>query len=298
MPPVKVEQRRDAPLRVVPWLVGGLWAVLPFTTGPALAAALHDASGPVRTVASAGLWAGWAAGMLATALPHPVALTALRVLAPAAVAAAVAAALGGHASALAVGWSVVVVAWVLSPAVGARCVNGPAYPNERRFLLRAPGPLLFGPLFLVWALALVGLSAGPLLLAARHWVAGGAALVFGLPVAALLLRSIHNLSRRWVVFVPAGLVLHDPLTLFDPVLFRRQAVAALQPAALSDKGLDLTQGAPGLALEILLREPAELILMQPGRRQGRPHTASRLVFTPTRPGAVIEEARARRAGVG
>ena len=283
--------------RLVPWLVAGLWAALPFTAGPALADALDGASGPVQLVASAGLWVGWATGMLAAALPHPVALTALRMLAPAAVAVVLAAALGGHGSALAVGWTVVVAAWVFSPAVGTRCVNGPAYPNERRYLLRIPGPLLFGPLVLAWAVAVAGVSAGPLLLAARQWVLGGACVVVGVPVAVVLVRSIHNLSRRWAVFVPAGFVLHDPLALLDPVLFNRRKVTTLRPATVGE-GLDLTQNAPGLALELVLDEPASLTLMKPGRRQGQPESTARIVFTPTRPGAVIDEARTRRIHVG
>jgi len=281
----------------VPWLVGALWAALPFTAGPALAQALDGTSGPVRLVASAGLWIGWAAGMVAAALPHPVALTCLRMLAPAGAAVAVAAAAGGHGSPLAVGWTVVVLAWVLSPAVGARCVNGPAYPNERRYLLRIPGPLLFGPLELAWAVAVAAVCAGPLLLAARQWILGAACVLVGAPAAVVLVRSIHNLSRRWTVFVPAGVVLHDPLALVDPVLFTRRTVTTLRPATIGE-GLDLTQGSPGLALELVLAEPVPLTLMKAGRRQGRSESAARVVFTPTRPGAVIEEARTRRIHVG
>src|SRR5688500_20129622 len=37
------------------------WLALPFTTGSMAADALHDASRAVQLVASAGLWAGWAA---------------------------------------------------------------------------------------------------------------------------------------------------------------------------------------------------------------------------------------------
>lgn len=284
--------------RLVPWLVRALWAALPFAVGSTLADALDGASGAVRMVASSGLWTGWAVGMLAAAVPHPVALTVLRVLAPAVAVAVGAAAFGNHPSALAGGWAVVLLAWVFAPALGAHCVNGPAYPNERRFPLRVPGPLLAGPLPLAWALAVAGLSAGPLLLAARQWVAGGGASVVGLPLAVLLLRSFHNLSRRWTVFVPAGLVLHDPLTLVDPVLFRRQLVARLAPASPgTDDVLDLTQAAPGLALEMALTEAVPLTVMRPGRREGRRESPTRLRFTPTRPGAVLEEARSRRIRV-
>src|SRR5215213_8507076 len=117
--------------RLLPWLVRGLWAGLPFTTGPALAAALNSASRPVQLVASTLLWLGWAVGMIATFAPHPLALTALRVVAPAAVVAAVAAAVADEPSALAVAWAAVACAWAFAPAIGSMCVNGPAYPNER-----------------------------------------------------------------------------------------------------------------------------------------------------------------------
>jgi hypothetical protein len=281
--------------RLVPWLVRGLWAALPFTTGPALAAALDRASGPVRLVASTGLWLGWAMAMVATFAPHPVALTTLRVVAPAAVLAAVLAALGGHGSALALAWATVACAWAFAPAVGAACVNGPAYPNERRYLLRPPGPLLKGPLPLAWALTVAAIAAGPLLLAARRWVPGALLLVVGWPLAVLLLKSLHNLSRRWVVFVPAGLVLHDPLVLLDPVLFRRQDIASLRPAPSRGAAhLDLSQRAPGLGVAMELDQPTTLTLLRPGRREGEGVDVSRLRFTPTRPGAVIDEAARRR----
>jgi len=284
--------------RFLPWLVRGLWAAVPFTVGPALAAALDGASGPVRLVASTGLWVGWAVAMVATFAPHPLALTALRFVAPAAVLAAVAAGIGGHASPLALAWATVACAWAFAPAIGAMCVNGPAYPNERRYLLRPPGPLLKGPLPLAWVLTVAGIGAGPLLLAARRWIPGALLLVVGWPLAALLLKSLHNLSRRWAVFVPAGMVLHDPLVLFDPLLFPRQDIASLRPAPDRDPGcLDLSQRAPGLGLEMELVEPATITLLRPGRRQGEPVDASRLRFTPTRPGAVVDEASRRRIAV-
>jgi len=249
----------------------------------------------VRLVASSGLWLGWAVGMVAAFVPHPISLTALRVMAPAVVVAAVATAVADHPSALAIAWATVTCAWSFAPAVGTVCVNGPAYPNERRFLLRPPGPLLKGPLPLLWALAVAGVGGGPLLLAARRWVLGGVVLVVGWPVAALLLKSMHNLSRRWAVFVPAGVVLHDPMVLFDPILFRRQDVVALRPGRGRDSSyLDVSQAAPGLGLEMDLDPPSTVTLLRPGRREGDSVDTARLHFTPTRPGAVLEEAHRRR----
>jgi len=286
--------------RFLPWLVRGLWAALPFTVGPTLAAALDAASDPVQAVASTGLWLGWAVGMVAAFVPLPLALTALRFMAPAAVLAAVLAAGGGHASALALAWAAVTCAWAFAPAVGTACVNGPAYPNERRFLLRPPGPLLAGPLPLAWALSVAGIAAGPLLLGARRWALGGLLLLLGWPLAALLLKSIHNLSRRWVVFVPAGVVLHDPVVLFDPMLFPRKDVTVFRAATAADAGsYDLSQRAPGLGIQMELAELTTVTLLKPGRREGVAIHATGLRFTPTRPGLVLEEARRRRiAGAG
>ena len=284
--------------RVLPWVVRLLWVGLPFTAGPVLAEALDGASRPVQLVAAVGLWAGWAVGVAATFVALPVSLTALRVLSPAALAAALAAAVGGHPSPVAVAWTGAATGWVFSPAWGARCVNGPAYPNERRFLLRCPGPLLFGPLALAWTLAVCGLAAGPLLLAARLWFLGAVVTVVGLPVAVLLLRGMHNLSRRWAVMVPAGLVLHDPLTVVDPVLFRRQTVARLGPALEGSGALDLTQKAPGLVIEVALTEEAPLALVRPGQKLGEATKASGILITPTRPGALVEEAGRRRFPLG
>lgn len=285
--------------QIVRWAVRVLWAALPFTAGPSLADALDGASRPVQLVASLGLWVGWAAGVAASAVALPVALTALRVLAPAALAAVAAAAAGeGDGAPLAVGWTAVTAGWIFSPTFGALCVNGPAYPDERRFLLRAPAPLVFGPLVLAWALTVAGVASGPLLLAARQWVPGAVLTAAGPPLAWLLVRGVHDLSRRWIVFVPAGVVLHDPLTLVDPVLVQRRTIAAVGPALVGTAAIDLTQRSPGLALEIALKEPLDLTLVRPGRRLGDSVSARAVLVTPTRPGAVLDEARRRRLPTG
>lgn len=289
--------RRDA----VVWIVRAAWLGLPFTAGPALADALDPTSPPVRLLCTIALWVGWSFGMVASCVPHPLALTTLRLLAPAGVAAAAGAALTGSTSALAVGWALVAAAWIFAPALGEWCVNGPAYPNERRYLLRTPGPLIGGllGLFVIWALAIAGLCAGALLLAAKQWVPGTIVAAVGLPVAVLFLRALHGLSRRWLVFVPAGVVLHDAISLRDPVLFPRTTAEGLHLArAGAPDVLDLTQRSPGPAVELRLKEPVKLIVMKLGQRLGPTVEAAALAFTPTRPGAVLEEARRRRLPTG
>lgn len=281
-------------LRLQPWLLRIAWATLPLTAGPALQAALDEHSTPVTVVGAVGLWAVWAVVLVATLVPHPLGLTALRLAAPGAVVATVAAGIDGHASVLAVVASLVVAVLALLPETAMVFVNGPAYPNERRFPLRAPGPLLLGPLELMWAVVVVGPAVALLLLAAKAWVIGAIVAMVSGAACWFLIRPIHALSRRWVVFVPAGLVVHDPLSLADPVLFRRPQIEALHPAPAGSDSLDLTQRALGLALELLLKEKVPMVLIKPGDRAGESGSSARLLFTPTRPGAVLGDAAARR----
>ena len=280
--------------RFLPWLLRLAWAVLPFTVGPALAEGLDPRPDTVRTVASVALWLGWGATFAATLVLHPVSLTIVRLAAPAALAVAVAAAVDGEVSALVLGSAAVALVVAFAAEIGAVFVNGSAYPNERRLPLRVPGPLLLGPLVLAWLLAVPMPATGLLLLADRQWVAGGLVLAVSVPLAVVLVRAMHGLSRRWVVFVPAGLVLHDPMTLADPVLFRRQTIGRLGPAPADTDALDLTQRSPGIALELRSKEEVQLTLTSPGRAVGDNRTTTKLLFTPTRPGAVVAEARERR----
>ena len=322
--------------RVVAWLLRGVWAPLAFTVWPALAGGLRHQAGAVRTTAAVGGWAVWAAVLVATLVPAPVGLTALRCAAPAVLAAvvawavwavilvatlvptplgltglrcaapavlaaAVAAAATGNpsaaAAALAVGWATLVTVIVALPATGLLCVNGPAYPNERRFPLAPPGALLVGPVELAWALVVAPLPAAALLLASGHWVLGGLVTVAAVPCTAVCGRALHQLSRRWFVCVPAGVVLHDPTTLREPVLFTRAVVEHLGPAPPGSDSLDMTQGAPGLRLELRLAEKVPMVLRR-GRGRDEHGASARLLFAPTRPGLVLTEAAARRLPVG
>jgi hypothetical protein len=280
------------------WPARVTWLVLPVVLGPAVGNALDDASRPVQVVASVGLWLGWAAVLVATLVPTTVSLTALRVAVPAAVVAAVAAVVADGASvATVVGLAGALVATLAAfwPGTGEAFVAGSSYGDERRMPLRVPGPLLAGPLVLVWAAAAAGVAAGPLLLAARQWIAGTAALVVGVPVAVIAIRSLHTLARRWLVFVPNGAVVHDPLAVAEPVLLRRTDVRSFGPAAADTAALDLTRGALGLALEVTLDPPASVVLAGGGRRGvTEATTAAALLVSPTRPGAVLAEARRRR----
>lgn len=284
------------------WVMRGAWAALVVAAGPALGDALADASRPVQAAASAGLWLGWAGVLGALLVPRATTLTILRLAAVAPLAAAAAAVARGPAGAddvVALTAGVVVAAVALLPAVADALVDGSSYGAERRFALRTPLGLALTAVPVAWGLAVAVPATAVVLLAARAWLLGGVAALIGVAGVAVGAPAMHKLSRRWLVLVPAGLVVHDRLVLADPVLLRRAAFASIGPApadAVDAGALDLTGGALGLALELRLDAPAELgIVTGRGvRRVAGAVTASRVLVTPLRPGAVLREARARR----
>lgn len=277
-------------------LVRVLWLVLPVGLVPALEGALADRSSPVSILISMAAWIAWAVGIVAVLAPRTLGLTYLRIAAPAALATGVWAAVDGDsvaAGAAGVLLSAVTLVVVLAPAVTDAFVNGSAYGPETRFALRTPTAVLVGPALVVWVLVVMGLVTGPLLLASEQWIAGAIALVVGLPVAALGSRSLHQLARRWLVFVPAGLVVHDP-TAVAAQLLPRAAVASMGPAPAETGAADLTGGAAGLALEVRLVDPVHFEPPRGGRRGIDPVETSQFLVAPSRPGAVLAEARERR----
>ena len=276
------------------WALRAVWLVQPVTLGPALADGFHDLDG--HTFLSASAWVLWGLGLLATLVPRPVTLTAIRIGGPAAAALSVWTATTVDDTALvAVALGGAFVLGVLShwPAVADTYVDGASYGDEKRFLLRAPGPvvLALGPL--AWALTVAGVVVGPLLLASGDSAVGSAACVAGLPIAAASARALHHLHRRWIVLVPAGFVLHDHLALADPTLLPRDALTSVGPASADTDAHDLTQAARGMALEVRCREPHDL---RPASRDGSAEVVVTEAFlcAPARPDAVLAEAKRRR----
>lgn len=276
------------------------WALLVITAGPAAADVLDSWSTAPQTVASLILWLLWAAGLLASFAPRPLGLTVLRVAAPVAVVLALVALppAGLVNGLLAVAGTAVAAGLAFTPAVGYRFVNGAAYGEERRFPLRVPPALLLGPLPLAVALTAAGVMAGPLLLADGRSVAGVIALVVAVPVVRTAGRSLYALSQRWAVLVPAGIVLKDPLTLVDPVLFPRERIASLRPlpfpTAPADDILDLRLGAVAGSLVLELTDEAPLFRTHGRVRGGEPVRARRLAFSPRLPEALLAEAATRK----
>lgn len=284
------------------WATRALWSVLPLTLGELLADAVDGRSAAVRATAAVLAWGVWVAGLAASFVASTATLTALRILAPLPLAAGVAAALAGGEPGWA-GWlglaaAAGAAACPMSAEVGDWFVNGSSYGDERRLPLRPPALLLLGPLELVWATTALPLAVGALLLAARQWIAGALVVAVGVPLAWFGVRALHRLSRRWVVFVPAGLTVVDDLALAEPVLFRRESIVRLGPAPADTAATDLTAGASGLILQVDVSAP--LPVVPAARRRGQVTEAvgaTSVLLAAGRPGALLAHAESRRIAV-
>ncbi|MEZ5339909.1 MAG: hypothetical protein R2706_00215 [Acidimicrobiales bacterium] len=242
-----------------------------------------------------GLWVVWFLGFVALLAPSTVALTIVRIAAPAGPVVLLVAALFGTFSSWVVAGCVfgaLVALVILLPTTGDPMINGSSYGPERRMALKPPASALLGPLQMAWALAIVSFLAGPVLLATDHLVLGVLLTAVGVPLGVRLAVALHQLSRRWVVFVPAGFVVHDYWSMAESMLVQRRLKPTLGPSPDDlDDAVDLTAGAMGLALAVEFNEPVPFAL-----KKGRTvitKTSKHAIFAPSLPGTVLVEARIR-----
>ncbi len=275
---------------VAAWLATGVAALL----GDLIHPSLRPGDDAAETTVIVAMWLAYALVLAALLLPGPRALTVARIGVPA----------GGLEAALAVADSndpVAVVALfaglvgtivVLQPLYAEAHVDAASYGDERRFLLRPPGPVMIALIVPMWAVAVLGVAVGPLLLADRGWPAGIVAAAVGLPVAAFAAHTLFRLSRRWLVFVPNGLVVHDHLAVAEPLPVGRRAVASIGPARAGTTAADLTAQAFGMALELRLAGPVTAGVVT-GRNRSEERSLTALLVSPSRPAAVLSTAERR-----
>ncbi len=297
------------------WPIRAAWFVLPLLVGPGVLATVDHRSGAVQAVVEVGAWAAWFVGMVCVMAPSTVTLTLLRTIAPATlIAPLLGVVTGGEWTTgvlVAVIGGLVVNAIAFLPTTGEPMVNGSAYGAEKRMTLRPPASVLIGPLYLAWIAVFAGVITGPLLLASKNWLLGPPLTVIGFLLAIAGVRSLHQLARRWVVFVPVGFVIHDYWSLAESLLVQRSTKPTLgpaQPPASQDAAassnddspagepIDLTAGAFGLALSIRLPDP--MPTARRTRGQVVSTTGTEFWFSPTRPGRVLTEARTRAITIG
>ncbi|MGI9030703.1 MAG: hypothetical protein ACR2HP_12075 [Ilumatobacteraceae bacterium] len=286
------------------WGARAAWLAVAVIGGRAVGAAVADRSAPVQLVASVGAWTGWAAGAVALIVPSVATLTLLRAVVPGALAVAVVAACFGAGAddVLALGVPALVAALLVTSAeTGREYLQASAYGDERRFGLRPPLGYL-AACVVTWVIWVAAVIAGPLALAAKAWALAAVAVIMSIAGVLTLPRRWHQLSRRWLVLVPAGVVVHDPVVLDETLMVPRRRVVAMAVAELGRAtaagAADLTGPTPGLAVEIVVDRPTDVALARrPRERRGRQVSFEALLVSPTRPGAVLAEASRRRLTV-
>ncbi|MFO7591475.1 MAG: hypothetical protein R6X23_11365 [Acidimicrobiia bacterium] len=287
------------------WLTRASWLALPLGCAAAIGDVSADWDAGPRTVALGLAWAAWGIGIVALLAPHPMGLTAIRTIAPAfAVAAVVAVVAGDVATAAAIGaLAVTVVAAVLValPACAREAAAGIAYGDEVRQPLRSPPGLYLGPIPLARALAVAGIVTGPVLLADGSVAAGAVALLIGFPASWLALRSLHTLSTRWLILVPAGVAVVDRMTLADPVLFVRSTIRSLQgvdgTAPVPEGAVDLRLGATAGTVVITTDGTVDIARISGRRRHAETLRPERLLVAIAAPASLLDEAARRRVPV-
>ena len=227
-------------------------------------------------VAAVIVWAAWASVALGVLVAHPLSLTVVRFVAPLVVVHAAVSSVDSDASAWQVAGVIVMFASTLvafSSRYGAPHAQAAAYGHERRHLLRPPVAVLL-PLGVLWVVVASCLAVA--VRAESEVLSTGGAIV-GVAVCVFAVRRALVLARRWLVFVPAGIAVHDPLVLRDTFMVRKHDVRALHPAPADTQAFDATCTTWGVPLELVLAHPHDVSLSQFGTRVSR--TLDRLHVT-------------------
>lgn len=274
------------------WATRAAWVAVAVFGGSAVGEALDAHRRAVQLTGTAGAWTGWAVGALALTVPAVVTLTLVRTVVPAAMLVAIFALIdrGDPASAITLLAPALAAAALCGSAeLGRAFLQASAYGAEARFGLRPPiGYLLASAV--AWAVTASAVVLAPLLLAGRVWAAGVPCAAVAALGLVLFPRRWHQLSRRWLVLVPAGVVDHDPVVLAETLMLPRRSIAAValvddRPAASGTA--DLTGPTSGVAIGIGLVAATTVRLAVPPGRPATAVDADAVIVAPTRPGAVL-----------
>jgi hypothetical protein len=283
--------------RVLPWVARGAWLFVAVVGGSAIESAVDGRSGAVRWTAAIGGWGVFAAVSIALLLPSVLSLTLARLGTPLAVGAAGAAAIAGSPGvdlALLAVPAIIATAATFTAEVGRWMVQASAYGDEDRLPLRSPASTGAAAVvsWLLWAAAFL---AGPLLLAAKNWPVGVPVTVLAIAGAVLVGPRWHKMSRRWLVLVPAGLVVHDPVVLADTLMVRTDQLLGIGLARTDTTAADLTGPASGYAVQVDTSESVSTVFaFTPQEPNGKAIHMTGFLVAPSRPGEALRLAKRRR----
>ena len=284
----------------LPWVLRLAWILTGVLGGAAIEGAVDGRSSAVRWTAGIAGWTAFAVVLVALLIPSVRSLTVLRVIGPLAAVAVVASAIGGatavevlllpvpSVAALGVGFTAEIGSWM---------VQSSAYGDEHRLPLRPPVAAGTAAVvsWLVWAAAI---TIGPLCLAARNLAVGIALTIVAVALTAFVGPRWHLMSKRWLVLVPAGLVVHDPIVLADTVMVRTDQLDNLTLARADTDAADLTGPTSGYAIEITTRQSVTTVFaFTPKEPDGRAIHMTAFLVAPSRPGEALRLAVERRLPV-
>lgn len=244
--------QRIAPSRVLLGIAVAAWVMV------GLAAPWQVLGDGASTATSTALlvwgWTLWLVTAIGLLVPSPLSLTTIRCATPLVVLASLM-----SVSPLAVFASIVMLIIGFSPLFADVMVQGGAYGEEKRFALRTPVPQML-PTVIAWGVLSFSLIGGSLYITSTQYIIGVPLAAVGILLATRVPKMLHRHSRRWLVIVPAGIVVHDHLVLAETVMSPRSKIASLSVVAEAGETADFTGGVAGQRLAVQLREADKIVL--------------------------------------
>lgn len=264
---------------------------LPFI-GAGVGELLDDRSASVQITGTTVAWVVWGAVVIASFISHPITLTVLRIGTPVVAAFIVFIAVtqgssGSQIIGAAVGVAILLLSF--SAEIGGIYVQASAYGDEKRFALRPP-VVLIAPVLLSVLIADLSILGLPMLVAAKNWAVAIIALIGFFISVKYLLPRIHLLSRRWLVFVPAGIVVHDEIVLSINLMIRKQDLLQMRLARDNSAAADLSALTWGVPLELSFNKPLDVSLTAIGAKHLKAVSAihaQSVLIAASRPGSVL-----------
>jgi hypothetical protein len=272
------------------WLLRATVGIMPFI-GAGIGNLVDNRSSNVQFAATLLAWLFWSACTFSVLFLHPITLTVMRVSTPVIATSLIVAVLETTETQQIASAGIGIATLLLSfnADIGNAFVQASAYGDEKRFLLRPPIALV-APVVIATFILIATTVAAPLLLAANNlWIGLACAIASAIGIW-FLPRRIHQLSRRWFVFVPAGFVVHDETLLGTNLMIRKHDLIGMQLAKQDSQAADLTAVTWGVPLELNFRQPQDVSLTSLSARHLKALSAihaSSVLIAPSRPGAVL-----------
>lgn len=267
-----------------------LCVALAITGALALSSATDGRTDVASTVATIAWGVLVAAMVLSVVVPSPLGLAVVRLAVPASVpATAMTLVFGADTlwAVIALAAALAATAVALAAETGEAMVQAAAYGAERRLPLRSPAPLLL-PIVVSWIAWCALAIGGVVLICASQWVVGSLLVLLAVALGRLVLRRYHQLACRWLVIVPAGVVVHDQLVLAETLMVPRPNVRLARLALAGTEAADLTGPAAGHALEVTVGEMVLAVLAATADQpKGRALHVQSFLVSPSRPGRAL-----------